>query len=357
MESNISKKYNFFNSLQIFRGFAALFVVFHHQWVAFEHFYGVNNDALHFLASLGKNGVDFFFVLSGFIITYSNYEKHGNVNHIKSYFLNRAFRIYIPFLPISFIMVLLYFIFPHVSEGDRSISLLTSLTLIPDGRPALSVAWTLIHEMMFYIFFLSWFFSKNLWFTFVGLWGLIIVYFNYSGSIILSQNPLFQYFISPYNLEFIIGFLCAVFVKKVKNYSKTTFLISSIVILIIVSTFKYLKVVSNVSVLNLGFSIGFAFLILGGIGSWLDKYSNQNVLMKIGNASYSIYLVHNPLISIFVRVFKFIPLNLPILLIYFAIFFLCCFIGYVYSKVFETAVLNLFKRKFISHRKVILAYS
>jgi exopolysaccharide production protein ExoZ len=54
-------------------------------------------------------------------------------------------------------MIGLYIALPSLSHGQAEWGYLTSLTLIPtEKRPALFVAWSLIHEMLFYnIFFTS----------------------------------------------------------------------------------------------------------------------------------------------------------------------------------------------------------
>ena len=56
------KKY--FDLLQVFRGIASLLVVIHHSYASFAHYHHLDNEILHFIAGVGKLGVDFFFVLS-----------------------------------------------------------------------------------------------------------------------------------------------------------------------------------------------------------------------------------------------------------------------------------------------------
>jgi peptidoglycan/LPS O-acetylase OafA/YrhL len=79
--------------LQIFRGFATMVVV-HHSIPASVHYFNLNIFCLNEIAFWGKYGVDFFFVLSGFIISYSTFKKKY---HYKNYILNRILRIYIPY--------------------------------------------------------------------------------------------------------------------------------------------------------------------------------------------------------------------------------------------------------------------
>ena len=116
-------------------------------------------------------------------------------------------------------MFLLYAYFPAFSNGSREISLITSLTLYPQGNPALSVAWTLTFELCFYLFFSISFYSRKIWNYFVVLWSFLILIFNYSAldSLSINQYPLFKVFFSTYNIEFILGYLLSlVIIHKIK---------------------------------------------------------------------------------------------------------------------------------------------
>lgn len=345
MSVALQEKVGFFNSLQVFRGIAALMVVFHHQWPSFTYFFGLNNNTLSFIAGLGKHGVDFFFVLSGFIITYSCYNKVASFDNNKSYLLNRILRIYIPFLPISIAMLLLYTLLPNMSESNRDISWLTSLTLIPDGPPALSVAWTLVHEMMFYLLFLIWFYTRRGWYLFTALWAGVIVYLNWLHADTAWESiPVLKYFASTYNLEFIMGFYLAVLAKNTKLAGQRVFLVAAA---ILGMTAVLLKWYEWQIPINLVFSISFFFLILGSIHTALDKIKSSSLLMIVGNASYSIYLVHNPEISILVRLFPKYSGELYTGFVFVAVFIICCLTGIIYSKVFEEYLLKKAKSKFL----------
>src|SRR5215213_8938349 len=124
--------------LQAGRGLAALAVVLHHADHAGssfgkEHIY---SPLLH----LGYLGVDFFFVLSGFIIFHSTV---GRGRSAADYAWARFRRVYLPYWPIGLAIGLLYVLFPAMSASERSWAWLPTLTLLPvSSMPALSVAWT-----------------------------------------------------------------------------------------------------------------------------------------------------------------------------------------------------------------------
>ncbi len=160
----------YFDGLQAYRGIAALLVVVHHTYGSFSHFLGLNVPALRSLAAIGKFGVDFFFVLSGFIIAYTTYQQRGKLHYLKHYAMARALRVYTPYLPISVALLLLYHLLPGLSAAERDTSLITSLFLVPHGLPALSVAWTLVFEVLFYVAYSLNFIDRRLWLALVVLW-------------------------------------------------------------------------------------------------------------------------------------------------------------------------------------------
>lgn len=69
-------------------------------------------------------------------------------------------------------MIALYAVMPGFSaSGGRDFSLVSSLLLLPANQPpALTVAWTLVHEIQFYAVFLLFFISGRLLTVFLVLW-------------------------------------------------------------------------------------------------------------------------------------------------------------------------------------------
>ena len=168
--------------LQAGRGLAALAVVIHHanQYTKTAPIF-----------AYGAHGVDFFFVLSGFIICHVN---AGREFDFSRYIVARLRRIFIPYLPIGVAMAAAYLWAGYQGEW----SLLASISLIPTAaRPALSVAWTLQYELMFYGIAALMFLSGKPRLAAI-LWGAVVLIFP-NGSMPTST----------YCLEFIAGFLAA----------------------------------------------------------------------------------------------------------------------------------------------------
>ena len=322
------KKY--FDILQIYRGIAALLVVIHHTYASFAHFNHFDLPVLAFIAKIGKLGVDFFFVLSGFIITYTTFKYRGDSSYFKKYAFNRIIRVYIPYLPISLAMLALYYLLPSLSGSDRSVSLLTSLTLLPHGNPALSVAWTLIFEMFFYLVFSINFFSKKGWFYFLALWITAILSFN-----ILGYNHENRF------LSLIFSFYIKYNLKPKYAYLFAASVLSLIAFLII----KYLEINPFPFFQNLLFALSASSFVFLGVLYWNKKISARNLFMLTGNSSYSLYLLHNPLQSILVRLFPKSGSQFIIFAEFSLVVIIIGMISYLYYLIFEKKIIAIVKRK------------
>jgi peptidoglycan/LPS O-acetylase OafA/YrhL len=100
-----SKDKVYFEGLNGLRGIAALLVLFGHTTDLVFPNGTTYNPLWAFLSNNGDNAVSFFFVLSGFLISYLmlvEIQNHGNV-HIGKFYLKRVFRIW----PIYYFVILL----------------------------------------------------------------------------------------------------------------------------------------------------------------------------------------------------------------------------------------------------------
>ena len=67
--------------------------------------------------SYGLLGVDFFFVLSGFIIMYAHMDDERNTASVKRYAFKRLARIYPAYLPVGLGLIALYAALPGLSAA------------------------------------------------------------------------------------------------------------------------------------------------------------------------------------------------------------------------------------------------
>jgi exopolysaccharide production protein ExoZ len=263
-------------SLQAGRGIAASAVILHHSVIA-AHNFGQAAPGYAVL-SRGYIGVDFFFVLSGFIIFHSTV---GRGKSLRDYAGARFRRIYLPYWPIGLVVALAYVAMPHLSAGNRDWAWLPTLTLLPvDSAPALSVAWTLKHEMLFYILFGLFYFSRLLPLG-LAAWGF--------GIAILPHVP-FQ----AINVEFFMGMLAAILYRE-RQASPALLIFAPVPFLLWI----YLGATDETSILT---GLGF-MLIIAPIAQMEreERFVVPRWLVFLGAASYALYLVHTPLISAVAR--------------------------------------------------------
>ena len=140
--------------IQAGRGVAALLVVLYHaeRGLAVRQYLG--RQALGGLTAFGHAGVDFFFVLSGFIIYYVHRSDLDRPAALPRYVRRRACRIYPAYWAVT-VLVLLVNMTGHGIGGVPGVGhIAESLALAPPGHPPiLGVAWTLQRELVFYVLF------------------------------------------------------------------------------------------------------------------------------------------------------------------------------------------------------------
>lgn len=140
------------SSIDGLRGISILFVLVDH----FIYFSGNNilNPYFSFFIN-SKNGVDLFFIISGFLITNIFVKEHinkGKIN-LRSFFLRRAIRI----LPALYFLLFVYFILfnlhiINLSNSTWVSSFILIRQFIGSGWET-SHLWSLSAESVFYILF------------------------------------------------------------------------------------------------------------------------------------------------------------------------------------------------------------
>lgn len=293
-----------FEWLEAMRGMAACWVLLHHAAQAARDFAGPLPTWAKLLHN-GYLGVDFFFVLSGFIIATSSQQLMTSGRGWRDYASARMVRIYVPYLPIGVAMLSLYALFPGVSQGTRTdIGLLTSLTLLPSSAPpALSVAWTLVHEVLFYALFSLFFVSRRALVALLAVWAAAIV------AVWATKTELSRaatYLLSPLNLCFILGVLLAWSPRR--QVSGVLGVSLGCVGSVLVGSQALSAEPSRLLV-----AVGFGAMLMAGCSTWASRVSPGRVLLALGAASYSIYLVHNPVISVLARLHVRVPAVLLLL--------------------------------------------
>ena len=289
-----------FDNLQAARGIACLSVVIYHIAI-WEAAYGISTPLLRAIRWFGFAGVDLFFVLSGFIITYAHWDQLGHRHVVPKYLFRRAWRIYPTYLfvllltPVLWHFTLNWPILPAESERHGW----SWLTLLPTvaQNPIVPQAWTLTFELLFYIAFVPLLIlPRTCGLLAIASWGLI------AGSLaILGQTPndrVGQFVLSPLVLEFVLGAMVAVAIRTGYTRFGLWKLCVGFIGIIVGSLVWYLTCdVGEYQISHRGRTLAFGFamaIIVWGLAS-LEIHNGSQApkwLLRIGDASYSIYLVH-----------------------------------------------------------------
>lgn len=314
-------------TLQAGRGIAALVVLFHHACNGVLRQGGTLPDWLVSLCSYGYLGVDFFFVLSGFIIYYVNEPRHQREGFAQDYLRSRILRVYVPYLPLGILVGLAYLALPQLASGDNNWGWLSTLTLLPSSAyPALAPAWTLQHEILFYLVALVAFLTRS-----VLRLSLIIVLFAVAARIFYPTS--YKAF-GLVDLEFLFGIAAAwCFMNSRANWNAGLIAAGlAMCALFLVVDDRLWSVI---------FGLGLALLLLPLVRaerSGLIKVGP--ILLLLGNASYSLYLVHYPLVAGIARLLTRYGSELS--------FAIICIVsiamGIAYHKIYELPALRLVRR-------------
>lgn len=283
--------------LQLLRAIAALLVVFYHTGKLID-LKGGNNSSFFSYFDFGQIGVQLFFMVSGYIILFVHFRDFGKPETLFRYSFKRAARIYPLYLLVTLPLVL--GCFNDVSCGapyhHTFETLIKSIFLFPENHsPYLGVAWTLTHEVFFYLSISIFILSRRVGTMYFTLWLLGIIVFqlfisdtNYPDS---SQYFPASFIFSSNNIFFFIGMFCYlssnIFVRFI-NLKMFIFGLVLIPLYALASRIEYFK---DLSIIILVFA-GFLMLLSS---NQVNPNKILEPLLLIGNASYSIYLIHNPI--------------------------------------------------------------
>jgi len=191
-------------------------------------------------------------------------------------------------------MYLLYLMLPGLSQAERTPGLLTSATLLPSNSPpALSVAWTLVHEMIFYAVFSLWFVSRRLLFGVLLFWtaAIAVLWFN---DWELSRAG--RYFFSPLNLCFLLGIAVYRFACRWKIGGLATAFVA------VAGGALVLAQAWQPEPARFWVAVGFGAIVFAAAMPAAARMRLWKPLVTLGAASYAVYLVHDPVLSAAVRV-------------------------------------------------------
>ena len=290
------------NLLQLIRGLATVLVVIRHT--TGNSIELLQKDFLFNIFAFGSSAVDIFFVLSGFIITYTSMKGGANRSEMLPFLRRRFIRIYPTYWIITSLFLGLQILLPmfyNTHYPFNALNLLSTYMLFPGHIMVNGVSWTLSYEVFFYLLFslIFLFSNKKIIFFLFLLYAISVV----SSSIFMDipeDNIWLSLVLFPMNVEFFMGVLAALLVNKMPKAASIPLIVLGIIYFTISVLITDLNTLLDLNVRDriLQFGIPSFLVILGTVKYELThKVQVPKIFLLLGEASYSLYLLHLPIIA------------------------------------------------------------
>jgi exopolysaccharide production protein ExoZ len=260
--------------LQVARAAAALSIAYFHSWVVLVRFPKDTAFPIPILAGYGWLAVDLFFAISGFVICLVVSRPRFSVG---SFLIKRTFRLY----PLWLVTLTAFCVLALLWRGPRDTETLGyffySATLLPtELYPFYDIGWSLQHEMAFYLIAA----------VIAPIFGLYGIAAFLAASTIASHTIAMPWYFSSlasYHAEFLAGVVA--FIARPKLVKLGFWLPFSIGC---AGLYYFVVLWGGRSYVPIAL-----FFLITGFSNIPDKQSRWlNAVSGIGDASYSIYLIH-----------------------------------------------------------------
>ena len=299
--------------LDALRGLAALSVVaFHLIHIAAPPL----EKASGFLqqpATFGATGVYLFFVISGFSLEMTMGRHQTARSPLLSYTISRIFRI----LPLFYVLIILWWIYIHsyggfVSSKTLALNFGCLFNIFPGKQEGIVAAsWTIGVEMLFYAAFPALHHLRTP--ALIGLCATLTVVFLASASRLAPLGGLYQHWtVLGWGSLFIFGILAFRILSKLHPLSLSPklnyFVISTGVLGLLASALIFGDGLN----LFLRTAIGISYaIVIVGAGLCRPKFLESSGLRFYGRISYSLYLLHVPVLIALRPMFRIVTGLLP----------------------------------------------
>jgi len=308
------------------RGIAALLVVLYHSALHVEG--DVPGSAVLWgLPHFGHAGVDFFFVLSGFIISFVHRADLGRPDRLGHYLERRFTRVF-PFYWLVLGFSLLDTWILHRAHFPGVLEVISNVLLLPQTKDLkVGGAWTLVFELMFYVVFAIAICSRRAGAAVLCVWAACVAAGFFLNA--APESPALVVVTSPFCLEFFLGIGAATLL------SRRTVPFNGLLLIVGLTGFALAGLCEVDSRL---YGFGATARLAYGTCSFMvilalverersGRLRVPRFMAVLGRASYSVYLVH--LIAIGIT-FKFLSMASPLTPSWsFLIWMLLCTMGIV----------------------------
>ncbi len=305
-----------YDNIQVLRIVGALLVATYH-FGAVELQYG-HERLITPLLSYASLVIDAFFIVSGFLMGALHKSTPASGAAVADFAVRRLARIYPAYWLITAVVFAVW-----AMSGHRLLShlvgadphLVSSLLLVPTAsRPVLQVAWTLLHEVYFYLGFAVLLAVRPPWRAgALALWTAGVV----AGYVLLKSpqaHPGLALLVSPYTLEFIAGVCIGWRAPSMRRHAPRASLAAAALVclgVMALTGFAPERKLALPEAVRIGCDGLVALLLIYGlVAADLKRlWTCSPRLVAAGDWSYALYLIHTFVIAAVCVIWR--PLSRP----------------------------------------------
>lgn len=253
----------------------------------------------------GQAGVDVFFVVSGFVMAMTTDSVKRGIGTSLEFIWRRLIRILPPYWFYSLLLLPVFLVAPQLinSAQGNHIDLFRSFLLLPsETLPLLTVGWTLVFEMWFYLVFAALLvLPRRIQPIALAIWAATLVSLSLAEA--AATSPAAKLVQSPFALEFMAGCAGYFLSKRCNALSARTLILIGVTGFVSSLAIQPLLIdsisLSRALLLSASISLALAGAVALEKAQGLLRYG---ALRWAGDISYSVYLCHVLVLSLVGRI-------------------------------------------------------
>ena len=290
-------------SVQILRAAAALGVVAHHVQLDLATRMGLPGALPDF--NLGAAGVDVFFVISGFVMVYASEPLFGRPDGPRRFLARRLIRIVPLYWAVTSLYLGLTLFSPEMATSSYSPGVIAASYLFfpyprDDGvmQPVIGLGWTLNYEMFFYLVFGLAVAVRRVA-AVAGVAAVLLLGF-WLNRVAGPLPGALGFWTESVVLEFVFGMAAALALRSGVRLQPATAVALMGAALVALALALPIRLVPNVS-RGINWGLPVALVVAGAVLGDFRRSDGRlaRALGLLGDASYSLYLLHPFVIRLF----------------------------------------------------------
>lgn len=298
--------------LHYLRALATIMVVVVHAFSIAAHPEYFKVRAFDGFFSIPSGEIDFFFVMSGFIMVASTYDARTRTPRMSALeFLRRRF---LRIFPLLWVAVVAYAALRFLGKNGtvEMGNYLRAMSAWPVGAVDPNVTWTIRHEVAFYLVFGVFFLALARYAGLALIWfGAPLALALATGAWTWTSEDLTTFLCSPYNLEFGLGVAIGLVHLHVASPIRTLrhqlpLLCAAVLALRVLVYLTGLNALYGTLLYVLALAPFLVLIVMFAVKT--DPIAESKPMVFLGDASYSIFLFHPHFITpLFMALARFAP--------------------------------------------------